>query len=272
MYKVLSQLIDLATRQIGYHETGKNHTKYAQWFDTTAWQWFNLKKQGAEWCAIFICWLFCQAEIIGKDYARTFLGCPAPKNNCAAGCGFFYDYLKAKGYKSSIGKIKVGDIVFFKNSKGECAHVGFCVDVSGNNIYTIEGNKDNQVKKCLHYKSSDIYYGIMSPDYAEAQKLYDKYHKVNEQTQKPEPTPVKPAPTPAPVIVPKPTTKSYQVVCKKGINVRTGPGQRYTDVGNLNYGQIVNVYETKNGWAKIDKNKSRWAAIKIGPTVYMKAV
>lgn len=271
MYKVLAQLIDLATRQLGYHETGKNHTKYSQWFDTTAWQWFNTKKQGAEWCAIFICWLFCQAEIIGKDFARTFLGCPSPKNNCAAGCGFFYDYLKAKGYKSSISKVKVGDIIFFKNSKGECVHVGFCVEVNGNNIYTIEGNKDNQVKKCLHYKTSDIYYGVIAPDYVEAQKLYDKYHNIAEQTPVSTPTPA-PAPSKPETPAPVQKTKRYQVICKKGLNVRTGPGKKYTDVGNLDYGQTVTVYETSNDWAKIDKTKARWACIKQGSSVYMKVI
>ena len=98
MYKSLEEILKLAKSQIGYKETGKNNTKYSNYFDVTAWQWFNTKKQGSEWCAIFICWLFTQ--VIGNKPALSFLGCPAPKNNCAAGCGYLYDYMKAKGYKS----------------------------------------------------------------------------------------------------------------------------------------------------------------------------
>ena len=123
----------------------------------------------------------------------------------------------------------------------------------------------------MHYKTSDIYYGVISPDYAEAQKLYNKYHNIAEQTPVSTPTP---APAPAKPEAPAPVqkTKRYQVICKRGLNVRTGPGTKYTDVGNLNYGQIVTVYETSNGWAKIDKTKARWACIKQGSSIYMKVV
>lgn len=272
MYKVQSQVLDLATRQVGYKETGKNQTKYANYFDTTAWQWFNTKKQGYAWCAVFICWLFCQEEIIGKNNARTFLGCPAPKNNAAAGCGFLYDYMKAKGYKSSIRKVEPGDIVFFKNNKGECVHVGICLDVDGNNIHTIEGNKGDAVKNCHHYKNSDIYFGVMHPDWSVAQKLYDQYHPAPTPEPEPAPKPIPTPPIPVPTPTPAPTAKKYQVICKKGLNVRTGPGKRYTDVGDLNYGQFVMVYEIKNNWGRIDSSKQRWACIKEGFQVYMKAV
>ena len=83
-----NKVVNLAQRQVGYKESGKNQTKYARWFDNEAWQWFNTKKQGAEWCAIFVCWLIAQNEILGAKKALEFLGCPAPKNNCAAGVPF----------------------------------------------------------------------------------------------------------------------------------------------------------------------------------------
>lgn len=167
MYKSLEEIIKLANSQIGYKETGNNHTKYSQYFDNNdgAWQWFNTKKQGSEWCAIFICWLFTQ--VIGNKPALSFLGCPAPKNNCAAGCGYLYDYMKSKGYKSTINNCKVGDIVFFKNGS-KCSHVGICVEANEKSIYTVEGNKDNQVKKVQHNRTSNIYFGVMAPDYSKA--------------------------------------------------------------------------------------------------------
>ena len=181
MEKSLSEILKLAASQVGYKETGKNQTKYARYFDVEAWQWFNTKKQGTEWCAIFICWLFTQ--VIGNKPALSFLGCPAPKNNCAAGCGYLYDYMKAKGYKSDIQKVKPGDIVFFK-SGSKCSHVGIAESVSGGKIITIEGNKDNQVKRVTHNISSNIYFGVMSPDYSKA-------HWVGEASA-PDPLPSKP--------------------------------------------------------------------------------
>ena len=167
MNAICAQVLDLAKRQIGYKETGKNETKYARFFDVEAWQWFNTKKQGAEWCAIFICWLFAQDETLGQKQALSFLGCPAPKNNCAAGCGYLYDYMKAKGYKSDIQHVKPGDIVFFK-SGSKCSHVGIAESVSNGKVITIEGNKDNQVKRVTHNISSNIYFGVMSPDWSKA--------------------------------------------------------------------------------------------------------
>ena len=191
------KVLDLAKRQIGYKESGKNDTKYARYFDVEAWQWFNTKKQGSEWCAIFICWLFCQNEILGPKKARVFLGCPEPKNNCAAGCGYLYDYLKKKGYQSSLDKAKPGDIIFFK-SGSKCSHVGIVEKVDKLNIYTIEGNAGNMVKRVTHKRSSKtIYFGIMSPDYASLDKADEK--------------PIEQLPdTPAPVMAPA-APKTYQM-------------------------------------------------------------
>ena len=184
MNAICAQVLDLAKRQIGYKETGKNETKYARFFDVEAWQWFNTKKQGAEWCAIFICWLFAQDETLGQKQALSFLGCPAPKNNCAAGCGYLYDYMKSKGYKSDITHVKPGDIVFFK-SGSKCSHVGIAESVSNGKVITIEGNKDNAVKRVTHNISSYIYFGVMSP-------AWEKAHFYEQKDNTPDPLPAKP--------------------------------------------------------------------------------
>ena len=184
MNAICAQVLDLADRQVGYKESGKNQTKYARFFDVEAWQWFNTKKQGAEWCAIFICWLFAQDETLGQKQALSFLGCPAPKNNCAAGCGYLYDYMKAKGYKSDIDHVKPGDIVFFK-SGSKCSHVGIAESVSNGKVITIEGNKDNHVKRVTHNISSNIYFGVMSP-------AWEKAHFYKQKDNTPDPLPAKP--------------------------------------------------------------------------------
>ena len=192
MNEVLEAILKLARSQVGYKEKPENNTKYSRFFDVEAWQWFNTKKNpGTDWCAIFICWLFAQNCTLGQKQALSFLGCPAPKYNCAAGCGYLYDYMKAKGYKSDINNVKPGDIVFFKKGS-KCAHVGIAETVSGGRVITIEGNKDNSVKRVTHNISSDIYFGVMSPDWSKAH-LYEK-----KEEPAPDPLPSKPEAPAAP--------------------------------------------------------------------------
>ena len=128
---MLQKFLELAASQLGYTEESGNRTKYAKYFDTDAWQWFNTKKQGAEWCAIFICWLFCQ--LIGPDRARTFLGCPAPKDNCAAGVKYLWQYLTKRGWKVDKKSGQPGDIIFFNSNK----HVGLIQKVEDGKYITI---------------------------------------------------------------------------------------------------------------------------------------
>lgn len=243
------KVLNLASRQVGYKETGKNDTKYARYFDVEAWQWFNTKKQGSEWCAIFICWLFCQNEIIGPKRARIFLGCPEPKNNCAAGCGYLYDYMKAKGYQSSLDKAKPGDIIFFK-SGSKCSHVGIVEKTDKTNIYTIEGNAGNMVKRVTHKRSSKtVYFGIMSPDYASLDKAAEKPV---------EQLPVKPAPvTPA-----APAKVIYKVNTKHDpLMLRCGAGTNFPIICRMPKGATVTYKGTTTGkWLKVQyKTMIGWA-------------
>ena len=46
------------------------------------------------------------------------------------------------------------------------------------------------------------------------------------------------------------TTKKY-VVTADSLNVRTGPGTNYNQIGSVKRGDIVEVYEISSGWAKI---------------------
>ena len=133
---------ELAYSQIGYKETGTNITKYAKYFDNEAWQWFNTKKQGSSWCAIFICWLY--AQVYGPERALKILGCPNPTQNCAAGVPYLLKYLKAKGYQvADHTKGRPGDIIFFNKN----THVGIIYDIKDGKYITIEGNAGNKVAK-----------------------------------------------------------------------------------------------------------------------------
>ena len=100
MTSMRDKYVNLLTRQIGYPENplGSNKTKYGRWFDVEAWQYFNGKKNGqCGWCAELVIWGVAQNEILGKEESKKFLGLPAAKNNAAAGCPQFYNYLVANG-------------------------------------------------------------------------------------------------------------------------------------------------------------------------------
>lgn len=260
-----NQFINLAQRQVGYKEDtskGANWTKYSRWFDTTAWQWFNTKKQNSEWCAIFICWLFAQNEILGKDKALKFLGCPAPKNNCAAGCGYLYDYMKAKGYQSSIDKAKAGDIIFFKNGS-KCSHVGMIEKVDKTYLYTIEGNVSNMVKRCKRKRSAKTtIFGIMSPDWKAAEKLLGK---TEEKTSAPASdvvtTPAAPVTSSKPVYIVN--TKTDPLMLRAAaygsapIIARMKKGSEVTYLGTTTAGWMKVKYKTMVGWAWKDYLKKK---------------
>ena len=156
------QVLELAASQVGYKETGKNHTKYSKYFDTTAWQFFNTKKDacGAEWCSIFVHWLF--AQVFTPDTTRKMFGEPAPKNNSAAGVKYFWNYCKAKGLQTKTPA--AGDIIFFNNF----GHVGIIEKVD-DKIHTIEGNKSNSVKRCSYSLKSTKISGFMRPKYTKTE-------------------------------------------------------------------------------------------------------
>lgn len=141
------KVISIASGEVGYLEKASNsqlddktanagsanYTKYAR--DLDALSWFNGKKQGYAWCAVFVTWCFYQAY--GMT-AKKMLFQP-DKDNCAAGCG------SARGYYNKQGHLfndpAVGDQIFFWSSDmSKISHTGLVVGVNGSRVYTIEGN------------------------------------------------------------------------------------------------------------------------------------
>lgn len=152
------KVIEIAQSQVGYKETGNNQTKYSKFFDTDAWQYFNTKKQGADWCAIFVHW--CVYQVAGKKLTAKLFGEPAPKNNCSAGVKYFYEYMKAA--KLIVTKPQKGDVIFL-NSFG---HVGLVESVDSKKVYTIEGNASNAVKRRSYTLTSSKISAYGRPKYS----------------------------------------------------------------------------------------------------------
>lgn len=133
------KVISVAMNEVGYLEkasnanldskTGnagtKNFTKYAR--DYAKFAGTNL--QGQAWCDMFVDWCFVQAFGILK--AKELLGGFNAYTPTSA------QYFKNMGHWYSTPT--VGDVIFFKNSSRIC-HTGIVYKVTGENVYTIEGN------------------------------------------------------------------------------------------------------------------------------------
>lgn len=143
------KVIDLALSQVGYLEKAsnsqlddktanagsKNYTKYAR--DLAAVSYFNGRKQGVAWCAVFTAWNFYKA--FGKEAALKLL-CQPSTGNCGAGCRYARNYFKAKGQLHTSNP-QPGDLIFFYSSdKKSIAHTGLVYKVDEKKVYTVEGN------------------------------------------------------------------------------------------------------------------------------------
>ena len=154
-----NKVIQLAESQIGYKETGKNITKYAQDFDTLYPDFYNTKKQGADWCDMFVDWLFVTA--FGEENAKKMLY--QPSKSAGAGCKYSAQYYKNNNafYKTP----ELGDQIFFYVG-GEINHTGIVVSITNEQVITIEGNCSNQVKKQYHKKNASNIAGYGRPNWS----------------------------------------------------------------------------------------------------------
>ncbi len=131
----IERLIATAESQIGYRETADGLTKYGIWYGIP---------DGA-WCAMFVTWCAHNSGI-STDVIPFYCG-------CTAGMKWFVDRGQF-GYKENYIP-KRGDIIFFLSN--DASHTGIVTGVSGNTVYTIEGNTSNM---CARRSYSLDYYTI----------------------------------------------------------------------------------------------------------------
>jgi LysM repeat protein len=130
--KASNSQLDSKTANAGHN----NYTKYAR--DLANVSFFNGRKQGAAWCAVFVAWCFYKAY--GKDAALSLLCQPTKAaNNAGAGCKYARQYFSQKGRLHSTPQ--PGDVIFFYSSdKSQIQHQGIVYKVDASRVYTIEGN------------------------------------------------------------------------------------------------------------------------------------
>lgn len=166
------KVIDVALSQVGYHEKASNSqlddkyanagsnnwNKYARDIDEKYPDWYNGKKNGYDWCDIFVDWCFITAY--GRSEAQKLL-CQ-PNHSLGAACPYSYGYFNDKGQVGT--SPKKGAQIFF----GDLEHTGIVVDFDNSYVYTVEGNTGSgEVCKKKYSRNSSWIYGYGYPAYDE---------------------------------------------------------------------------------------------------------
>ena len=147
-------MIQIMDAELGYHEGANNKNKYGD--ELHAIQPRNMDANAA-WCDAYFDWCvlqLCKVFGYGADMAREVL------------CGDFddYTYSSVNLYKRQgrwfSDPIK-GDQIFF----GGSGHTGGVVDVKNGEVYTDEGNKSDQVKRCSYKLGDSRIIGYGRPRY-----------------------------------------------------------------------------------------------------------
>ena len=144
----MNKVIEIALAEVGYKGKKSNsqldnktanisgkYNKYARDLDNIS-GFYNGKKNGYDWCDIFVDWCFVQAY--GVDKALELL-CQ-PKKSTGAGCSFSMNFYKQKG--RLFNTPQVGDQIFFGKA-GDIYHTGLVYKIENGRVYTIEGNSGN---------------------------------------------------------------------------------------------------------------------------------
>ena len=135
----LERLVEIATREVGVHESGGNNRgPRISEYQSATW----LKPAPWPWCAAFICWIV--REWLKDAAAQAALSLSGPRAIEAwrprtAGAYDFERWAKDKGLPvlGRKTKAKAGDLIIF-----DFSHIGIVIkdQLGANTIETVEGN------------------------------------------------------------------------------------------------------------------------------------
>ena len=168
-------IVGVAKTQIGYEElTGVNGTPVGD-SETPCYTKYGAAygNPNGHWCAFFVLWCAKQADI------PTSIICQSA--SCGS-CSYFINWLKSNHCWRDKSYIpQSGDLIFFDwEQDGSCDHVGIVQGVSGNTIYTIEGNTGGvNGFKVMERDRNDFVYGYGVPNY----ELIEKINGYGNKTQ-----------------------------------------------------------------------------------------
>jgi len=172
-------VLNVAKAELGYYEKkdasrldsktdhvgSNNYTKYSR--DLYAAGFYNGNKQGHAWCVQFVDWCFFTACGGNKEKAEALL---CQTGNLGAGVGYSARYYQNQG-RFFERDPQPGDQIFF-NKDGIWTHTGLVLEVKNGKVYTIEGNKNNHVAKCVYPLNYATIKGYGRPDYSQTVQVY----------------------------------------------------------------------------------------------------
>lgn len=226
------KVLTVAAREVGYREKetneqlddkqanagDENFTKYAR--DLWEHKFFNGRKSGVEWCAVFVCWCFVTAY--GLQNALKMLNLKL--GSTAAGVRYLRGFFQKAG--RLMNEPENGDVIFFwpkdRSDPKVLAHTGIVESFDDTYVYTIEGNTSNSVGRERYRLDSVRIAGYGRPAWEEVGEMAALY--------------------------------DARVTTSGGIlNIRSEPRvAKATDIGDIPNGEMLQVLEeTSDVWAKV---------------------
>ena len=229
------KVINIALGEVGYREKetnsnlddktanagDENYTKYARDLDNVA-GFYNGKKNGYDWCDIFVDWCFVKA--LGAERAMQLLN--QPEKSGGAGCGVSMSYFEKieRLFKSP----SLGDQIFFTDGES-IYHTGLVYDVDDTKVYTVEGNTNGgQVAKKSYPLGASYIRGHGRPLWNESANIEDREEEPAKETK----------------------VDTIKVTAKEGLNIRKEPNTECSILGAYVYNTSKDIYEIKGNWGR----------------------
>lgn len=169
--KTNSQLDDPTANPTFSRTSYGKFTKYAR--DLDAIHYYNGNKNGWDWCAVFVDWIFYQLAGCDKSVSDTF----KPYTDLGAGCRYVRDaYIAAGRYDSTP---RIGDQALMnypKDFTAYPAHTAIVIGINGNYVRTIDGNTSRTIDGVnytsavsIWNRSRDWFAGFGHPNYSNSE-------------------------------------------------------------------------------------------------------
>ena len=230
------KVVNVALEEVGYREKetnsnlddktanagDENFTKYARDLDNIE-GFYNGKKNGYDWCDIFVDWCFVKA--LGAERAMQLLN--QPERSGGAGCGVSMSYFEKieRLFKSP----SPGDQIFFTDGKS-IYHTGLVYSVDSERVYTVEGNTNGgQVAKKSYPLGASYIRGY-------GRSLWDDNANVEEDKKE--------------EVVKEAKIATVKVTAKEGLNIRKEANTECSILGAYVYNTSKDIYEIKGNWGR----------------------